>query len=184
MFFSKVFIHVVFLLLVGSVIAAPVVKDGSPDAVQLSTRENPAIKHMRVAVKIARQIKNSLKAVPSKTIFYTGTKLGKKGKEIPVKQTAEHFAKANQKQLLGHALAKAKIRIPSENKNPHSMRLWKLASKAYAMRSSGVAHAFIGKWTRPENVYHNIEKPTLLKNPKLSKLIEHNGETGATTVVK
>jgi hypothetical protein len=183
MFISKVFFQVVFFgLLVSSVIAAPVVKDseGSPDVVQLSARGNPT---MKAAVKIARQIKSSLVAKPGKTVFYTGTKPGKNG-PIPVKQTAELFAKAHRKELLGHALAKAKIRIPSENKNPHAMRLWKFASKVYATKSSKVAHAFIGKWTRPGNVYHKIEKPALLKNPKVTKLIEHNGETGETTVVK
>ena len=181
MFICKVFVHVVFLvLLVSSVTAAPVVKGLLPDTVQLSAREN----HMKTAVRIARQIKHSLIAIPNKSVFYTGHKPGKKG-PIPVKQTAEYFAKANEKkQLLGHALAKAKIRIPSENKNLHANRLWKIASKVYAMRSSGVAHAFIGKWVGKENVYHKIEKPTLLKNPKVSKLIEHNGETGAITIVK
>ena len=180
MFISKAIVQVFFfVLLVSSVIAAPVVKEESPDVVQLSARGNP----MKEAVKIARRIKSSLVAKPGKTVFYTGTKPGKKG-PIPVKQTAELFAKPRGKELLGHALAKAKIRIPSEKKNPHSMRLWKFASKVYAMKSSNVAHAFIGKWIRPENVYHNIEKPALLKNPKVTKLVEHNGETGETTVVK
>ena len=141
MFISNVFVHVFFVaLLVSSITAAPVVKGLSSDAVQLSAREN----HMKTAVRIVRQIRRSLIAIPNKSVFYTGHNPGKKG-PIPVKQTAEYFAKANEKkQLLGHALAKAKIRIPSEKKNPHANRLWKIASKVYAMRSSGVAHASLG----------------------------------------
>jgi hypothetical protein len=181
MFISKVFVQVVFFaLLVSSVIAAPVVKEQSPDTVQLSARSD----HMKQAVNIARQIKRTLMPTPGKSVFYTGTKPGKKG-PIPVKQTAEYFAKANGgKQLLGNALAKAKIRIPSISKNPHAMRVWRIASKVFAMKSSGTVHAFIGKWVRPGNDYHNAEKPSLLKNKKVSKLIEHNAETGESTVVK
>jgi len=186
MFISKVFVQVVFFaLLVSSVIAAPVVKERSPDdTVQLSARSD----HMKQAVKIARQIKRTLMPTPGKSVFYTGAKPSKNKGRLPVqaKQTAEYFAKANGgKELLGNALAKAKIRIPSKEKNPLALpRLWRFASKAFAMKSSGAVHAFIGKTVRPGNDYHNVEKPALLKNKKVTKLIEHNTETGASTVVK
>lgn len=180
MFISKVFVQVVFFaLLVSSVIAAPIVKEGSADAFQLSARDN----HMKAAVKVARQIKSFLMPKPGKSVFYTGMIPGKK-KLIPVKQHAEHFAKANGKELLGNALARAKIRIPSEKKNPHYMRLWEFASRVYAKRAQGVAHAVLGSSVKPLNVYHMIEKPTLLKNPKVQKVIEHNAKTKESTVVK
>jgi hypothetical protein len=187
-FISKVFVQVVFFaLLVSSVISAPIVKERSvkerspdSDAFQLSTRNI----HMKTAVKIARKIKSSLMPLPGKSVFYTGMQLGKH-KLIPVKQHAEHFAKDNGLELLGPVLARAKVRIPTPEKNPYSSRLWEFASKAYAMRAEGVAHAIVGSTvSKPGGVYHRIEKPTLLKNPKVEKLIEHNVHTGEITVVK
>ena len=76
MYISNVFVHVFFVaLLVSSITAAPVVKGLSSDVVQLSAREN----HMKTAVRIVRQIRRSLIAIPNKSVFYTGHKPGKKG---------------------------------------------------------------------------------------------------------
>jgi len=179
MFISRVFVFF-FALLISSAIAAPVIKERSPDEPQLSAR---TIKHMSQAVGIAMRIKKSLRPQPGQAVFWSGTKSGKNG-PVSVGKDAEKFAKVNGKEVLRHALAKQGIKIPPPSQNPHSSRLWEIASKVYALRASGDTHAILGSVRRPGNVYDAIERPTLLKNEKVPKLTEHNAETGKSTVVK
>jgi len=179
MLVSKIFV-VVFALLVGSALAAPVRTARSRDDFQLSTR---AIHHMTSAARIALRTKKRLRPTHGKAVFWSGTRPSKHG-HVSVDHDAQNFAKAHGKELLAPSLEKHGINIPSHLENPYSHKLWNMASKTFAHRASGHVHAILGSTRRPGNVYDTIEKPTLMKNKKVTKLTEHNAETGETTVVK
>jgi len=179
MFISKVLL-VLFALLVSSAVAAPVPKDRSLDDLQLSTR---GLRQAAKAVGIALKVKMKLRPAPGKAVFWSGSRPGKNG-PVSVGKDAEKFAKAHGKEVLGQSLAKHGIKIPSQTKSPYSNKLWGFASKVYAQRASGHVHAVVSSTRRPGNIYDTIEKPALMKNKKVTKLTEHNAETGKATVVK
>ncbi|CAA7258989.1 unnamed protein product [Cyclocybe aegerita] len=181
MFVSKCFV-VSFGLFFGLVAAAPIelpseqlVKRGPTNAVKPN--------HMAQAVKVANKIRTNLKTDPDKAVFWSGTRQGKKG-PVSVKDDAARFAKQEGKETINMALKKSNIKIPTEQQNPHSTRLWDFASKVWAKEAEGETHAVLGGTVRPASVYNKIEKPELLKNDKVTKLTEHNVDTKGKTVVK
>ena len=178
MFISKVTV-VFFALLVSSVISAPVLKERSPDELELLPR---AGRITGKAAVIAAQITTRLRTKPGKAVFWSGRVENKKGGAESVRPHAEKFAKTHGKELLHQALARVNIKIPKTN--PQQEKLWKVASKVMAKHASGHTHAVLGSSLAKTNIYHSIEKPTLLKNPNVHKLTEHNAQTGAATVVK
>ena len=177
MFISKIF-FILFALLVGSALAAPVVKERSLDDPQLSTR---GLGQLAKAAGIAVRLKKNIRPAPGKSVFWSGTKPGKNG-PVSVGQDAESFAKTHGKEVLNPK--KHGINMPSQKENKYSNKLWGFASKVYAQRSSGHVHAILGSTRRPGNVYDTIEKPALMKNKKVTKITEHNAVTGKKTVVK
>ena len=185
MFISKGFV-VFFALLVSLAIAAPVVKERSPDELQLSARGiqpmTQAAKHMKKAIKIMRKIGHNFNPKPDKSVFWNGRSTI--NPHHSVMPEAVKFAKAQKKEVIHHALKTQGIRIPWPATNPHSQRLWNFASKTFAKKASGHVHAFIGPVYAQDSVYRKIEKPELLKNSKVTKLTEHNVGTGTSNVVK
>ncbi|KIM37924.1 hypothetical protein M413DRAFT_30576 [Hebeloma cylindrosporum] len=179
MFISKVFV-LLFALLVGSALAAPVRIERSLGEPQLSTR---GIGQMAQAAGVAIKIKKNLKPTKGKSVFWSGSRPSKNG-PVSVEKDAERYAKAKGKEVLAPTLQKQGINIPAQKDSPYSYKLWKYASKVYAQRTSGSAHAVLGSTRRPGNIYDTIEKPELMKNKKVTKLTEHNAETGKKTVVK
>jgi hypothetical protein len=180
MFISRVLL-VLFALLATTVIAAPVWHERSLEELQLSAR---GFRQIKQAVGIALKLKKNLRPAPHQAVFWSGTKSSKHG-PVSVGADAQHFAHAHGKEVLNNeSLKKHGINIPSRKDSPYSTRLWKIASKVYAQRASGDVHAILGSARRPGNVYDTIEKPALLKNKKVTKLTEHNAETGKTTIVK
>jgi hypothetical protein len=172
MFISKAFV-VFFVLLVSSVIAAPVVKERSPDA-ELLPRGT--------AASVKNKITKFLRPLHDKAVFWSGKVEAKKGGTTSVAPHAAVFAKTHGKEVLRQSLKRADIKIP-KNK-PQTNDLWRHASKVYAEHSSGDVHAVLGSKLRPGNVYHTVEKPALLNNPKVHTLTEHNAGTKKATVVK
>jgi hypothetical protein len=179
MFISKIFV-VFFTLLVGSALAAPVYTERPLDDLQLSTR---GLGHMAKAVRIALRIKKRLRPTPGKSVFWSGTRPSEH-EPVSVDDDAQNFAKAHGKEVLASTLEEHGINIPSHEENPYSSKMWDIASKTFAQRTSGHVHAILGSTRRPGNVYDTIEKPTLMKNKKVTKLTEYNAETWETTVVK
>ena len=154
----------------------PVVKERSPNVVQLSAREFTMNSPFNLKLKC--QITSSLVPRHDKSVFYTGTIPGEEG-PISVLSMVEEYADKHNKETLGRALERGKIDMALAD-----ISVWIFASEVYAEKSSGVVHAVIGKWVKEGNVYHTIEKPALLKNPRVTTLIEHNVETWEATVVK
>ena len=178
MLFSKV--YVVFVaLLVSSVIAAPVITERSLDEYELLPRAGLGFKG--AALKVAASIRQKLR--PQRDgVFWSGKVPGKNGKDVSVKKYADAFAKKKGKETIGAAMKKSDINIPSKSK--HNWNLWKTASKFFSHRSSGETHAILGSKRAHGNVYDTIERPTLMKNPKVTKHTEHNVASGSSTVVK
>ena len=182
MFISKVVV-VFSALLVSSVIAAPVITERSLDEVELLPRAGLGFKG--AAAAIASKIRSSLKPKPGGAVFWSGKVPGtgkKEGKDVSVKQYADKFAKNKGKETIGGAMKRADIKIPNQSK--HNWNLWKTASKFFAHRASGDTHAVLGSKRQQGNIYDTIEKPTLMKNPKVTKLTEHHVASGSSTVVK
>ncbi|CAA7259003.1 unnamed protein product [Cyclocybe aegerita] len=171
---------IAFALFASLVSAAPIEYSSEGD---LASREpEPGIKNLFQAVGIARKINKAVKPKPNGAVFWSGTKTDKKGKQTSVRADAEKFAKKHGKETLNMQLNKHGVNIP--DKNPHSPRLWNVASKLMAHRAKGDTHAFLGSKVRPGSVWNKIEKPTLMKNKKVTKVTEHNAATGKKTVTK
>ncbi|PPQ75345.1 hypothetical protein CVT26_015151 [Gymnopilus dilepis] len=175
----KIF-FVFFALFISLSVSAPIPAGLWSEEVELATRN----KHMAQAVAIALRIRKAFRPKPHESVFWSGTKPEKNGQMVSVMGDAKKFALAHNKKILTQALSRHGIRIPAPQGNPLSSRLWNFASKAWALKAMGVVHAVLGSKRRPGNVYDNIEKPTLLKNGKVSKLIEHNAATGEEATVK
>ncbi|KAF8966086.1 hypothetical protein BDZ97DRAFT_717331 [Flammula alnicola] len=186
MFMSKVLVFFIALL-VGSAIAAPVLNERSDDLdLDLVERApvNPlkSFKHAAQAVSTIAKVKNGFRPKSGEAVFWSGTRPGKKG-PVSVHDDAQKFANQHGKSTINHGLAQKGIKIPSEKENPHSRRLWNVASKVWAQRASGDTHVILGGTVRPASVYNTIEKPVLLKNKKVTRLTEHNMQTGKNTVI-
>ncbi|KDR70553.1 hypothetical protein GALMADRAFT_144466 [Galerina marginata CBS 339.88] len=181
MFISKVFLTLFALLLSTALAApAPIRQAPSRDDLQLSTR---GLGQLAKAAGMALKIKKNLHPTPGKAVFWSGSRPGKSG-PVSVGADAERFAAKHGKEVLNPSLQKHGINIPSRKESPYSNKLWGFASKVYAQRASGHVHAVLGSTRRPGNIYDTIEKPILMKNKKVTKITEHNAETGKATVVK
>jgi len=178
MFISKVFV-IFFMLLVSSVIAAPVVKEQSPDA-ELLPRGRIAASVTYASIK--NKITKFLRPQHDKAVFWSGKIPTKKGGTVSVGGHAANYAKTHGKETIGQAMKRADINIPKNH--PHSWKLWKHASNVFAKHASGVVHTILGSILKVKNVYHTIEKPILMKKPEVHTLIERNEETKKVTVVK
>ncbi|KAJ3513422.1 hypothetical protein NLJ89_g2959 [Agrocybe chaxingu] len=181
--FAPKYLFVAFALFASLVSAAPIAEYF--DEGELAAREPlPSLKHLAQAVGVARKLRTAIKPKPNGAVFWSGTKTTKKGKEVSVKADATKFAKKHGKETLNMALKKHGVKIPTEKQNPHSPRLWNIASKLMAQRAKGETHAVLGSKVRPGSVWKKIEKPTLMKNKKVTKVTEHNAATKKKTVTK
>ncbi|RDB15121.1 hypothetical protein Hypma_012667 [Hypsizygus marmoreus] len=168
------------LFLLSSATAVPVPDAAAYSDLVVRAPITPALRG--AALNVAKQIKNKLRPQPNQAVFWSGMKIGQNGKTTSVKADAQKYAKANGKETINQALAKNNIKIPSPSQNPASSRLWDFASKAWALRSKGETNAIVGD-TRPGSVYNRIEKPTLIKNPKVNKIVEHDMNKGTSSIV-
>ncbi|KAJ3513417.1 hypothetical protein NLJ89_g2957 [Agrocybe chaxingu] len=173
------------LVLFASLAASAPIAGYSSDT-ELLAREpvKSTVKQMTHAVKMAKKLKESIHPKPNSAVFWSGTKTNKKGETVSVKQDAQRFAKYHGKETLNQALKKANIHIPTEKQNPHSPRLWNIASKLMAQRAKGETHAILGGNVRPQSVWKKTEKPALMKNDQVTKVTEHNKGTKEKTVTK
>ncbi|RDB30105.1 hypothetical protein Hypma_013842 [Hypsizygus marmoreus] len=179
MLFSPISKLTIVLLLLGSIIAAPIndlADSGLVRRVPISPGQRAA------ALNVAKQIKNKLRPQPNQAVFWSGQKVGLNGKTMSVKADAQKWAKTNGKETINQGLAKHNIKIPPMRKNPASDRLWDVASKAWAVRAKGETNAIVGN-RRPGNVYDRVEKPALLKNPNVNKIVEHDRNSGTSSTV-
>ncbi|KIM34842.1 hypothetical protein M413DRAFT_14879 [Hebeloma cylindrosporum] len=192
MFISKIVV-ILFAVLVGSALAAPVRIERSLDDVQLSPRGVLKVPHSREAInrshrsqamKVFLKINQKLKPKPGKSVFWTG-KVPKNGnpEAVTIQPDAEHWAAVRNKEAIDPMLKKKGVNMPSRDDNRYAGALWKHASRVFAHRASGHVHTLLGSVIRKNAIYKNIEKPILMQNNKVTRLTEHDVLTGTKTVV-
>ncbi|KAF8160290.1 hypothetical protein BJ912DRAFT_902216 [Pholiota molesta] len=184
MFIPK-FLVVFLALLLGSVVAAPTYYERS-DEVALEARQRGIgqFKQAAQAVSTINQVKKAFRPKSGEAVFWSGTRKDAHGHPVSVHGDAQKFAHAHDKSTINHGLAQHGIKIPERHENKYSDHIWNVASKVWAERAHGDTHAVLGGTVRPGSVYNTIEKPILMKNERVTKLTEHNMETGKSTVVK
>lgn len=184
MFTSK-FLVFFFAAFLAPSIAAPIWHGGS-DTADLQAREpaKGSLKHAVQAVSTINKVNKGFHPKEGEAVFWSGTRSGPHDTRVSVHGDAQKFAHDHGKSTINHGLSHNGIRIPDRKENPHSDHIWNVASKVWAERAHGDTHAILGGAVRPQSVYKTIEKPILMKNDRVTKLTEHNMETGKKTVVK
>jgi len=196
MLMSKILV-IFSALLVTPAIGAPILVERVPDSVELSVRRWPAgwtktknfvktmhrvkeatREHMKQGLAIFQKLPKVPPPKPDQAVFWSGTKPDGRGGTVSVQKDAMLFGIT-----AWHHLKTWGIKIPSWKKNPVVPLVWGAVSDKYATDASGIVHSVLGN-RRPGNVYDNIEKPALMKNPKVTMLIEHDALTKQSKVVK
>jgi len=134
-------------------------------------QKTPA-QHRKEADDLMKHLDKHLKPEHNKAVFWSGSDPSK-ARPSSIKIHAGKWAKKNQKTIINHTLAKMKIAIPEAHQNPHSSEIWDSASRTYAAKASGAAHSIIGH-QRPGSVWSTIERPTLMANPAVTHIVEHD----------
>lgn len=67
--------------------------------------------------------------------------------------------------------------------DPDAEAWWSKVSETYATNSQGEVHAVIGPDLRPGGVWKTVELPRLMDNPRVTKIVIIDPETGAETTV-
>lgn len=142
-----------------------------------------SVKHAAEAVIIKNKIDKHFNPGHSKATFWSGT-LRKGGSVVSVKETAHHRAEKAGKKTIGHALHEAGIPESRIDNNPHAAHIWDHASAVWAQKSHGHADVVLGELVRPESVYNRIEKPILMNNKEVTKVVEWNAHTNKETHIK
>jgi hypothetical protein len=124
--------------------------------------------HIADVVTISNKLVHALKPEPNMTVVWSGRTKG-----ISVGTKAQKLAEYYDKETVGMALQRLGIKIPTVKQNPLSWRIWELASKILATRARGEVNVVLGKIVGPGSVWMRIEKPTLMKNQKVTKITEH-----------
>jgi hypothetical protein len=126
-------------------------------------------------LEAAKKIRTGLKTKSGEAVFWSGNTPRPGQKPISAGTIAKKFAESKGKSTLQMKLNQEGIKIPPINRkdpNNRSEQLWRMASKRYASKANGPVNAFVGQNLNPNGVYSKYEKPRLLKNPAVSKLIE------------
>ncbi|KAF5325177.1 hypothetical protein D9619_009902 [Psilocybe cf. subviscida] len=135
-------------------------------------------------VKIVKKINKSFKPGPSQSVLWSGKSPKADGRLVSVYHKAQAFAKQHGMKTINHALRDAKITIPTKKQNSYSAHIWKFASKAWAKAAHGEVTAVVGSEVDDKSVYKTIEKPTLMANKAVTKVVEWNTHTGKKTQIK
>jgi len=169
-------------MLIGSSLAAPVLTEWNDELV---ARIPPArFAHAAQAAMLSAQIKKKVNPRPNGSVFWSGSRPDHHGNMVPVLNDARKIAKQHGKETLEDHMDRHKIHIPDRSQNPHSKKLWGIASNTFAQRTKGDTHAYLGPVMRKESVYVNHEKPTLMNNAHVTRLTEHQLPHGGSAVVK
>jgi hypothetical protein len=124
--------------------------------------------HIVDVITISNKLIQALKPELDMSVFWSGRTKG-----VSVGTKAQKFAKYYNKETVGMALQRLGIKIPTAKQNPLSWHIWELASKLFATRTCGEVNVVLGKKSLSGSVWMKIEKPTLMKNLKVTKITEH-----------
>ncbi|KAJ7725819.1 hypothetical protein B0H16DRAFT_1593916 [Mycena metata] len=120
-----------------------------------------------------------LASAPGKGFFWTGRNGG-----VSVEGKALLVAKSQGGNTLEGTLAAANLIMPDfDFNNPETIRIWTVASKAFANLASGETFLVTGRSTREGNVFHTEELPRLKANRKITKITKIDSTTARRTVV-
>lgn len=139
----------------------------------------PSLKHAAQAVIIKHKIDKAFNPKHSESVFWSGGVPGGS-----VKPHAQKHAEDRGKKTINHALEEAGIHIPEPTENPHSLHLWTHASALWAQKAHGRTEAVLGSVVRDDGIYKTVEKPILMQNKQVTKLVEYNAHTGKSQQVK
>ncbi|BBX99006.1 hypothetical protein MLAC_43000 [Mycobacterium lacus] len=68
-------------------------------------------------------------------------------------------------------------------RDPESVRFWEDASAAYADNACGTVTAIVGCNLRPGNIWQTVEVPRLIDNPKATRIVQIDPDTGMPTII-
>ena len=163
MFISR--LCVILVLAVNLIDALPVLQTSGLErrVKDPETSSNP--KHWPTS----EQLDRALPTGPGKATFWAGRTNG-----VSAQVSAdEHAKKTGGTTLEGH-LKDHELKMPPWNKGDKAAEgKWNEASDKFASKAQGHVHAFVGKETRPDSVYHNREKKRLVENPAVKSITEH-----------
>jgi hypothetical protein len=133
---------------------------------------------LRDAARLVRLARARVRPAAGKSVFWTGwDDLGR-----TARIDANAYAELHHKLTLSMSLQRAKIWVPQHQ--TYTKRLWRDMSRLYALRSSGDVIAVIGKNTRTNSTYNNIERQILIRSKTVTTLTEVNVDTGRSNRVK
>ena len=67
--------------------------------------------------------------------------------------------------------------------DPAVVKAWEAVSDTYAQGVSGEVRAVVGSDLRPRNVWQTVELPRLMSNPKVTRIIQIDPETGVESIL-
>jgi RHS repeat-associated protein len=122
-------------------------------------------KVLRVGGKSSRAIEETAEhigaATPNGTVFWSG-------RQGANRAAAEAFAQASGKSTLEMTKAGKALEAAGGN-----IAQWKDLSAEFARNASGEVHAFVGG-SRVDSIWNTVEKPILMQNPNVQKIIIHD----------
>jgi len=146
-------------------------KSPHPKKAPVTHKATPA-QHRKQANDLMKHLDKNLRTEHNGAVFWSGSDPSQ-APHARIRTRAGKWAKKNKGTIINQSLAKIKVAIPDTPQNPYSSEIWNSASKTYAAKASGTAHAILGR-PRPDSVWSKIEKPTLMTNPAVSHIVEHD----------
>jgi len=140
----------------------------------------PALNLFRVGAADAGTAVASRFATESDTAyFWSGRTNGVASGDV-VQQTAQRSGGTTLETLM----RQRGIHLPPyDETNPASVQAWMDASREYAANASGTVRVVLGKELRAGNIWEPVEYPTLLANPKVTRIIVIDPATGESSVL-
>ncbi len=81
-------------------------------------------------------------------------------------------------------MKRQRIDIPDwDLDKPAVIRAWKDVSGLYANQASGEVRAVVGTSLREGNVWETVELPRLIANPKVTRIVQIDPESGLETIL-
>ncbi|MFD1739545.1 peptidoglycan-binding protein, partial [Bacillus salitolerans] len=120
-----------------------------------------------------------VKTEPNTAFFWSGKSNGIGGAE-----KALEIAKAKGGTTLEGMIDSKGIIMPKWDINdPSSIKAWQDISSEYANQVSGEVRAVVGNSLRPGNIWENVELPSLMENPNVTKITTIDPETLVEKVI-
>jgi len=133
-----------------------------------------------------RRLGSSLKTEPDTAFYWSGRDSA--GIGVGPTRTdpgvAADIATGRGGTTLESLMQRQRIDIPDwDLDNPAVIRAWKDVSGLYANQASGEVRAVVGTSLREGNVWETVELPRLIANPKVTRIVQIDPESGLETIL-